>query len=109
MRVKATAEEMCEFIIRHGLADKFDAWVKQYRTGQDLKKLNENIDASEKAFNRYLELMEKTNAEKDPVKKRDLRWETIEAYGKYQRIEAEYRRLSNRIDKNLGLKKERDK
>ena len=106
MRVKATAEEMSEFIFRHGLADKFDRWVKQYRAGKDLKKLSENIDASEKAFNRYLELMEKTNAETDPVKKRDLRWETIEAYGKYQRIEEEHKRLQNRIDKGLGLKEE---
>lgn len=104
MREKATAEEMFKFIIRHGLADKFDRWVKQYRTGEDLKKLNENIDESEKAFNRYLELLKKATEETDPVKKRDLRWEAIEAYGKYQRIEEEYKRLQNRIDKGLGLK-----
>ena len=104
MRAKATAEEMMEFIIREGQEKRFEAWVKSYRAEQDLRKLNENIDASEKAFNEYMELMKKTNEEKDPKKKSVLRWQAIEAYAKYQKIDAEYKSLQARVDKNLGLK-----
>lgn len=104
MRAKATAEEMMAFIIREGQEKRFEAWVKSYRAQQDLRKLNENIDASEKAFDKYMELLEKTNEEKDQKKKNDLRWKALEAYSKYQKIEAEYKRLQDRVDKNLGLK-----
>lgn len=104
MRKKATAEEMMAFIIREGQEKRFESWVESYRAQQDLRKLDENIDASEKAFEKYIELMKKTNEEKDPAKKRDLRWQTIEAYAKYQKIEAEYKSLQARVDKRLGLK-----
>lgn len=104
MKQKATAEEMLEFIRRNGQEKRFESWVRSYRAQQDLRKLDENIDASEKAFNDYLALVEKTNAETDPKKKSDLRWQTIEAYAKYQKIEEEYKRLQARVDKNLGLK-----
>lgn len=104
MRKKATAEEMMAFIIREGQEKRFEIWVKSYRAQQDLRKLDENIDASEKAFDEYMELVKKTNEEKDPGKKRELTWQTIEAWAKYQKIEAEYKRLQARVDKNLGLK-----
>ena len=101
---KATAKEMWCFIRRQGLEKKFESWVRSYRTQEDLRKLNENIDASEKAFNEYLELMEKTNSETDPKKKSDLRWKTMEAWSRHQELEKEYKRLQARVDKNLGLK-----
>lgn len=101
---KATAEELLVFIRRKGLEKELQSWVRSYRTEKDLRKLNENIDASEKSFNEYLELLEKTNSETDPKKKRELSWKTLEAYTKYKELEKEYKRLQDRVDKNLGLK-----
>lgn len=85
--------------------ERFFIWVKRHREGIMIDTQEECAEEAHKSFREYIEWLRKANDEKDLDKKIELHKKANAAYERYEKLNKEYDRLSDKIDKSMGVGK----
>lgn len=97
----ATKEEFLRFFAFdvNGITCRpyFERWLYKERTGKLLKTVDEAIEGSQKAFEKYLDFIRQANDSSDVEEKIRLLKEADKAYKSYKYYEKEYQRLDKKL------------
>lgn len=109
----ATKSELIEYFFKPdcfgggfripAVRDKFLLWLQHKRNNELLTAQDETIEASQKHFTEYINLVKQMNDEPDLDKKLEIAEKANRAYALYEKAEKKYKSIDKKLMDGLGM------